>query len=531
MKKIKILAAVLLTLAVSAGIYYWQMPRIQAFAPPIPALDPVYADYEFDAEKGATFSYPSGSRISFPPNVLIDEDGHRVSGRVQVKYRELHTVLDVVTSGVPLEYDSAGGKYHLQTAGMFDIKVFQGEKKLQIAPDEKVNVCFASFEKGDQYSFYEFDPAQNNWVFQKAPEAAEPNSEKIRLLDSLNNLARPKNLMVLHFGEALDIYVGYNYEKATNELIQKQFRQILKSYQLAYTEQIKLIDPVKMGRAYYPAYSLVWERLDSLEFPTWVGKNRGEYTRNDKETAWTFQKASVQAASDSTYRIVVQEFVEKSKFVSETVQDTTYLVNKKTKKKKQVIKERIETKTIDMPRTLLRSFSFLVKPYMRISDFFRQKPEKYSEEYAKALEQIAEQSKKIDALADVFRTASLSKLGMYNYDYMSKMPDAVLVKADFELETGKEKADMVYYISAEKKAVIKYPPHDWDKVRLQADPSVRIFAILPDMSIAFYDPKEWAQLDLESLRKSGKFDFKLKTDKNPLKTQADMKAALSMQAM
>ncbi|MEI2748937.1 MAG: hypothetical protein V9E88_09295 [Ferruginibacter sp.] len=76
--------------------------------PPSKNLNVPFSRYEFDAAKGDTLVYSSGSVIIFPPNGLVNASGELIQGLVTVLYREFADPLDFYLSGIPMSYDSAG---------------------------------------------------------------------------------------------------------------------------------------------------------------------------------------------------------------------------------------------------------------------------------------------------------------------------------------------------------------------------------------------------------------------------------------
>ncbi|MEO1654321.1 MAG: hypothetical protein AAFU64_12320 [Bacteroidota bacterium] len=94
--------------------------------PPLPKLDISYQSYTFQASEGDTLKYKTGTEIFVPGDAFVDSSGQSVSGQVEIQYREFHNSLDVLLSGIPMAYDSAGVQTPLQTAGMFDIQALQG---------------------------------------------------------------------------------------------------------------------------------------------------------------------------------------------------------------------------------------------------------------------------------------------------------------------------------------------------------------------------------------------------------------------
>jgi hypothetical protein len=118
-----------------------------------------------DADSGQTFNLRGGSIISVPDHAFIDEKGNPVSGKVEIKYSEFHTAADIITSGIPMTYDSAGTTGNFQTAGMFEIKGYQNGKPVFIAKDKKIDIQMGSFVRGDDYNLYYLDTNARNWDY------------------------------------------------------------------------------------------------------------------------------------------------------------------------------------------------------------------------------------------------------------------------------------------------------------------------------------------------------------------------------
>jgi hypothetical protein len=113
----------------------------------------------------------SGTIIEIPNNAFIYKDGSPVTGTVRLEYKEYKNAVDVLTSGIPMEYDSAGNANVLQTAGMLEINGHDiSGKEIYIKPDKALIISMASTVSDDDYNFYAFDSQKNNWNFiQSAP--------------------------------------------------------------------------------------------------------------------------------------------------------------------------------------------------------------------------------------------------------------------------------------------------------------------------------------------------------------------------
>lgn len=146
----------------TAGTFLQEKRRI---APPLKGLDVAFSSYKLDAKRGGTISHPSGSKLVFPANSFVDASGNIVSGNVDVRYREFRDPVDVFVAGIPMQYDSAGKTYQFQSAGMMELAAFVNGKVVYLDKTKPVEVQFASKESGSQFSVYEFDTTQGNWLF------------------------------------------------------------------------------------------------------------------------------------------------------------------------------------------------------------------------------------------------------------------------------------------------------------------------------------------------------------------------------
>ncbi|MEM1320844.1 MAG: hypothetical protein AAGG75_11345 [Bacteroidota bacterium] len=141
--------------------------------PPIPAVQPTFASEKLSATKGGVYEYENGSRLIVPPAAFIDAKGQTVQGDVSIRYREFHDFVDFFLSGIPMEYDSAGIKYQLESAGMVEIYAEQNGQRLNVAPGKKIDVELVSeivvpaANRGrvPAYNIYRLDTERRNWVY------------------------------------------------------------------------------------------------------------------------------------------------------------------------------------------------------------------------------------------------------------------------------------------------------------------------------------------------------------------------------
>ncbi len=135
-------------------------------APPISKLNVPYTSYKVKAEQGGTLKHKSNSKIIIPKKAFVNKQGQDIIGDVEITYREFHNQADIIASGIPMTYDSAGVKSTLESAGMLDIRGYQNGEPVYINPKKQITVEFQSEHTADRYNMYVLDTVAKNWVYQ-----------------------------------------------------------------------------------------------------------------------------------------------------------------------------------------------------------------------------------------------------------------------------------------------------------------------------------------------------------------------------
>lgn len=135
-----------------------------AIRPPFKGITIPMETYTIDAARESFIRTRFGTRIRIPANALADADGSPVKGKVKLRFREFHTAADILVSGIPMRYDSAGTKYDFVSAGMFEIAAEQQGRLLKIGKDQKIDVTLASYKDDEGYSFYQLNPENGAWI-------------------------------------------------------------------------------------------------------------------------------------------------------------------------------------------------------------------------------------------------------------------------------------------------------------------------------------------------------------------------------
>ncbi|MFT7604121.1 MAG: hypothetical protein ACI8VT_001695 [Saprospiraceae bacterium] len=142
--------------------------------PPFEKVEKAFGLGQLDANAGGTYTYENGTKVIVPTAAFLDDQGNLVSGEVDIKYREYHDYIDFFVSGIPMEYDSAGTQYNLESAGMMEIYAEQDGKRLNIAPGKNINVemvseiMVAANDRANipKFNVYSLDEEKRNWVYE-----------------------------------------------------------------------------------------------------------------------------------------------------------------------------------------------------------------------------------------------------------------------------------------------------------------------------------------------------------------------------
>jgi hypothetical protein len=146
--------------------------------PPIAGLDVWKNVYSTNAETGGLVEYSSGTKIIIPSHAFVDANGNEVKGDVTIDYREFRDPVDILVSGIPMVYDSAGQKGNFESAGMFELNASVNGQEVFLAPGKKVDMEFAVVDTASSFNFYKLDPAAG-WVYQSTPGTVEQKQQVI----------------------------------------------------------------------------------------------------------------------------------------------------------------------------------------------------------------------------------------------------------------------------------------------------------------------------------------------------------------
>ncbi len=182
-------------------------------APPVKKINVPYHSYKVNADKGGEITHNTKSKIKVPKNAFVNKNGQDIIGEVEIQYREMHDQADIIASGIPMTYDSAGTQYHFESAGMFDIKASHKGEEVFLKRDKPVTVDMVSRQAADSYNQYYLDTVSQKWVVIKhdTPVAdkrkpPENNSTQISTIKQLKQLEQKAEHIPLKIDSVRTVY-------------------------------------------------------------------------------------------------------------------------------------------------------------------------------------------------------------------------------------------------------------------------------------------------------------------------------------
>ena len=97
----------------------------------------------------------------------------------------MHTIPEILASGIPMRYDSAGVKQSFESAGMIEIKGIQNGKEIKLKQNKKIEINMASQKKGDRFNLYYLDTIAKQWQCLGKEKLIEGNQKLNQTKDNL----------------------------------------------------------------------------------------------------------------------------------------------------------------------------------------------------------------------------------------------------------------------------------------------------------------------------------------------------------
>lgn len=261
--------------------------------------------YKVDALKGDTIFLDNGGTVIFDTECFVDAKGNPVKGEVDVAWQEFHSLADIMASGIPMKYDSAGVDNDLVSGGMFTIDASQKGEQLKMAKGKGAQVNLVSIQDTPCYNFYDLDEETGDWSYQttKTGEVVEDEEQAVEKIDGTIIEA---NLSLKNFPELQDEYlVGWKTTSEVPEKTKAWLKQtstkirILKQVGKTYVLEAKAGEAIKTFKAV--PYSMQQAVADSKKNQSELDKEINEIEEYQKKMASGQVVRSIRIEGFGTY--------------------------------------------------------------------------------------------------------------------------------------------------------------------------------------------------------------------------------------
>ncbi len=460
-----------------------QKPQVQVdpnayIKPPIPELDPSFETFTLDLSTDQLIQTKNGTTIKIPANSLLKKDGTPAK-TADVKFRAFQDAASIYLSGIPMQYDTAGAARFLETAGMFELRAFDGTDTLRVKDGANINVRFASMTGGNDYNSYYLAENERNWQYIE-PNVPEINVEKAKLKSKIQKmqpgLAFPLNskYFALNYQQLVDVYYNNNFSKVN----EAEFKARLAAYGLGYFN-FSNYDLITFKGTKLPASMMVWEKVNVKSVPEWTNK--------------AFCRVRPINGDIHEIKIFKQENYD-----------------------------------------IVDSFVMQAKAIMSLQELFRFSPEVWKNDYKAAMQKIDIERERLATMAEVYRSLDINAFGIYNYDRIYKDEQHVELAARFNFSGLSSEdtvlLDEVVFVPSSGRSVIKLNKAQWDKIAMVPDKGGRLFALLPGNKLALYEVPRYAKIDFEALRQMStpSFAFDMKVSEKKLDAEAVLREAIGL---
>lgn len=160
--------------------------------PPVLSMDKSFETFACLNISDTALVYNTGSIVKIPASAFVDENGAEITGQVQINYREFHDPIDILFSGIPMDYDSANTHYELESAGMFEVTASQNGKPIYLKNEKKITVDLISHtNNANDYNIYYLDTTKKEWNY--ISENTSTNNTCFPVFEANNKTKNLKN--------------------------------------------------------------------------------------------------------------------------------------------------------------------------------------------------------------------------------------------------------------------------------------------------------------------------------------------------
>jgi len=408
--------------------------------------------YKVDNSKGAEIKHPTGSKIKIPKSSFVNKAGEDIKGEVEILYREIHDQAEIIASGIPMRYDSAGKEFTFESAGMFEITGSQNGEPVFIKHDKPLTVEFNSTQTEDRFNQYFLDTVAKNWTYIKRdnpvlpPQQQPPNPAEAK--QELKKLEQ-------------------KYEPAIAAIPKR-----IDSVKVVYTKKIEKLEkpsqPIKPNKsAGRPQFEL---DVDYKEFPELsafknavfeIGSESTNYKPEMKDITWSSAEIEEGPTKGKNYILVLKLKQRIEKLVVYPVlsgndfADASKKYEEKFEKYKTLQAKRVADEAKLKAEMEAKQAAFMAQQQKIQEEYIKQKARLQKEAELAVTTQI----KAGGVVPAITRVFSISNFGIFNSDHPCNLPStSEEIQPMFVSNGAKEEIqpNTIYLIETNRNIVFTY---------------------------------------------------------------------------
>lgn len=467
--------------------------------PPIKGLRDAPTEAKLVAEKGGAIKSKSGSTYQIAANSLQTQDGQPVTGEVTIKYREMHDYVDFFLSGIPMEYDSAGTKYQLESAGMVEIYAEQNGEKLAISPERPIQVELISklpLKKSEvvpKFNIYQLDIPERNWNFRDVDnvqlvkrEEGNKGSEK----EILKSIAKKERTAIASIeSEFPEPKSPLKPQKANgNDFV---FNLDFQGEQILSSESVSADESKRLFEKYQDA---MWQ----VKLGTGVAAS-------DLNQAW--DNAQIKPLSNIDFELSLIKDGKPLKVIVNPVMSGEEYQN-----------------ALEEYQGLLAEYSKELKARNgKVSSAIADVKDKFSNQRNSALANLEAVVDDAYYPATVINRFAVTDFGIWNCD-RPYLPKGEKIAGSFVDDKNNKFDDhTAFLVDRNRNTVIRYYATEGTKVKVNEKSDNLLWIVTNDEKIAVFRPEDFAKLEESNLEKT----FVLDVIDAPLASEADIREILA----
>jgi len=417
-----------------------------------------YTSYKINNVKGGEINHPTSSKIKIPKNSFIDKSGKDIVGDVTIEYREFHDIGDVIVSGIPMDYDSAGIKRNFETAGMFDIKGTQNGEPIFIKSDKILKVDLASITDEKKFNQYFLDTVKKGWKYLK-----KDNFDTHQITNNQKkNISQSERSRKL-----LDENPKLSYIKNQIEVI---IPKKIDSVKIVYTKKVETLPKAK--EPFKPSKSSGRQTFqldaDKKEYPELaafdnilfeIGLENKNYTKEMSDITWTDVKISDGPAKGKNYLLTLMYLKRTEKLIVYPVLNGKDLdkaqqnYQQKFKDYESLVEKRKADEEKLMAELKAKQLAYIVGIKIKQEEYDKEVSRLQIQMKLQQQSELAGEFNKISNTTKARRVFQISNFGIFNSDCPHQQPQGATVLPIFVNNTTTFFPDLIYVVEHNSKTV------------------------------------------------------------------------------